>query len=98
MNQRKLGFHGPGATELEVAAGLNAANRFLQRAGVTPEVAMRGALAREAWGDSGLAPLFEPSPEDQVHSEAWDGALESALMACYGGRPAPLEACLFLTE
>lgn len=98
MSGHRLGFHAPEATEAETSAGLTAAILFLRRAGLTPEEAKRGADARTTWGDSGLAPLQEPTAEELVLAEAWDGALESALMACYRGRNAPLEADLYLRE
>lgn len=96
MSGRRLDFIAPGASEDDKARGLAAAMLFLQRAGIEAEEAMAGSDARTAWGDSGLAPLHEPTPEEVVAAEALDGALESALMACYRGRSAPLDAELRL--
>lgn len=93
MKGMRLQFHAPGATPQEAERGLAAA-LFLSRAGVTPEEAFAGDQARATWGDSALAPLHEPAPTELVAAEALDGALESALMACYRGRNAPLDAKL----
>jgi len=98
MSGMRLRFYAPGATPQEVERGLVAALLFLSRAGVTPEDAFAGDQARAAWGDSGLAPLHEPAPMELVAAEALDGALESALMACYRGRNAPLDAELRFEE
>ena len=98
MSGMRLRFHAPGATPQEAERGLAAALLFLSRAGVTPEEAFAGDQARAAWGDSGLAPLHAPAPTELVAAEALDGALESALMACYRGRNAPLDAELRFEE
>lgn len=98
MSRVQLQFHAPGATQEETERGLAAALLFLSRAGITAEEAIAGDEARAMWGDSGLAPLHEPAPTELVAAEALDGALESALMACYRGRPAPLEAELRLAK
>jgi hypothetical protein len=94
MNARRLDFVAPGASTRERARGLAAAELFLQRAGVSAEEAIAGDRAREAWGDSGLAPLNAPTPEELVAAEALDGALESALVACHRGGHTPLDAFL----
>lgn len=96
MRGVRLWFHAPGASPEEAERGLAAAALFLSRAGVTPEEAIAGDAARAMWGDSGLAPLHEPTPTELVAAEALDGALESALMVCYRGRSAPLDAELRL--
>lgn len=96
MSRQRLQFHAPGASQEAAERGLAAASLFLSRAGVTPEEAFAGDAARATWGDSGLAPLHEPTPTELVAAEALDGALESALMACYRGRSAPLDAELRL--
>lgn len=90
----QLIFIAPDATNEERARGLAAAISFFQRAGISIEEAKRGADARTAWGDSGLAPLHLPTHEQIAAAEAWDNALESALMACYRGRNVPLGADL----
>lgn len=95
MSSMRLQFHAPGASDAEVGRGLAAALLFLSRAGISPEEAIAGDEARTAWGDSGLAPLHEPTPMEVAAAEALDGALESALMACYRGRNAPLDARLY---
>jgi hypothetical protein len=96
MSSMRLQFRAPGASEAEAERGLAAALLFLSRAGISPEEAIAGDEARTAWGDSGLAPLHEPTPMEVAAAEALDGALESALMACYRGRNAPLDAELCL--
>ena len=90
----QLQFIAPDATDEERARGLAAAVSFFRRAGISIEEAKRGADARTTWGDSGLAPLYEQSHEEIAAAEAWDNALESALMACYRGRKVPLGADL----
>lgn len=92
----QLVFSAPRASENDQARGLEAANRFLRRAQVTPDTAKAGADVRNAWGESGLAPLSQPSDEQMAAADAWDGALESAINACYRGRKAPLNAALLL--
>lgn len=93
-----LEFIAPHADAADRQRGLHAAELFLRRAGIAPADAFRGAEARTVWGDSGLAPMHAPSPEDLVHADAWDGALESALLACYRGGNAPFDACLRLVQ
>jgi hypothetical protein len=88
----------PGASPADRDRGLAAATLFLERAGITAEEAAAGAEVRTAWGDSGLVPLLEPTPEELVAAEALDGALESALAACYRGRNVPLDAQLRLGD
>lgn len=51
---------------------------------------------RNAWGESGLAPLSQPSDTELAAADAWDGALESAINACYRGGKAPLNATLLV--
>lgn len=67
-------------------------NRSSTTAGVQPAA----ARADVGGGDSGLAPLCEPTPEELAAADAWDNALESALMECYRGAPIPFGADLFL--
>lgn len=98
MSAGRLDFYAPGATEEDRERGLAAAILFVQRAGICPLEALDGDQARAAWGDSGLAPLQQPTPEEVAAAEALDGALESALMACYRGRNAPLDAELRLAQ
>lgn len=88
----QLEFVAPGASEADRERGLAAALLYLEHAGVSVDRALTGAQARMDWGDSGLAPLLEPSQPDLTGAEALDGALEAALRACYRGRNAPLEA------
>jgi len=96
MSDMRLQFHAPGASQADAERGTAAALLFLQRAGISPEEAIAGDRARATWGDSGLAPLHAPTPMESAAAEALDGALESALMACYRGRTAPLDAELRL--
>jgi hypothetical protein len=98
MSSVRLQFHAPGASVADAERGAAAAMLFLQRAGVSPEEAVAGDLARAMWGDSGLAPLHAPTPVEVAAAEALDGALESALMVCYRGRSAPLDAMLQLVR
>lgn len=88
----------PGANEVQRQRGEAAAASFLARAGITPQEAKRGADARTTWGDSGMSPLMEPTPEEEAAADAWDNARESALMACYGGISVPLGADLHLVD
>lgn len=92
----QLVFSAPRASENDHARGLEAAHRFLQRAEVTPDIAKAGADMRNAWGKSGLAPLIQPSDKELAAADAWDGALEAAISACYRGSKAPLNATLLL--
>lgn len=94
----KLGFLAPGASDVQRERGVAAAARFLRRSGISAELAKQGADARTNWGESGLAPLCEPTPEELAAADAWDNALESALMECYRGAPIPLGADLFLAD
>lgn len=98
MTRRRLVFLAPGASSEDAARGLAAANLFLQRVGIGADEAVAGAQARAAWGDSGLAPLLEPRPEDVAAADALDGALESAIMACYRGKNVPLDVELRLSS
>lgn len=92
----RLAFIAPGACAADQARGLAAAELFLKRSGVSAEHAAAGVAAQESWGDSGLAPLHEPTPAEAAAAQALDGALEAALLACYRGRAAPLDAELRL--
>lgn len=98
MHCPHLYFHAPGASDVDVARGLAAASLFLQRAGVSVADAFSGDRARAAWGESGLAPLHEPTLAEMTAAETLDGALEAALAACYRGRPASLDAELRMAE
>lgn len=90
----KLAFLAPEATDEERTRGLMAAETFLQRAGISVQDAWQGLEARTAWGASGLAPLLEPDPVEVAAAEAWDNAVEAALMACYRSRTVPWGAAL----
>ena len=94
----KLGFLAPGASDVQRERGAAAATTFLRRSGISAELAKQGADARTNWGDSGLAPLCEPTPEELAAADAWDSALESALMEYYRGEPIRLGVELFLTN
>lgn len=94
----KLRLLAPGATDLQCEKGEAAAAAFLARAGISAEDAKRGADARAVWGDSGMSPLMEPTPEDVAAADAWDNARESALMSCYRGANVPLGADLDLVD
>lgn len=95
---KQLKFLAPGASLSDRERGLAAALLCLNQAGIRPEDAIAGVRARDAWGDSGLAPLHEPSSTDLAGAQAFDDALEAALMACYRGRAAPLDAALELED
>ena len=92
----KLGFLAPGASDVQRERRAAAATTFLRRSGISAELAKQGADARTNWGDSGLAPLCEPTPEELAAADAWDNALESALMECYREEPMRLGVELFL--
>ena len=78
--------------------GAAAATTFLRRSGISAERAKQGADARTNWGDSRVAPLCEPTPEDVKAADAWDNALEAALMECYRGARIPFGVDLFLAD
>ncbi|KQP22409.1 hypothetical protein [Pseudorhodoferax sp. Leaf267] len=88
----RLRLLAPGATDAQRERGEAAAAALLLRSGITAEQAKRGADARVLWGESGLAPLSEPTSADVAAANAWDNATEVALMACYRGATVPLEA------
>lgn len=91
-DEGQLRLIAPGATDAQRLRGEMAATAFLSRTGITARDARSGADARILWGESGLAPLSQPTTAEVAAANAWDNATEVALMACYRGATVPLDA------
>ena len=57
----------PGASDKQLAAGVEAARSFLEEEGLTPEECMAAFALMEAWDDAGALPEDAPA-EDVVRA------------------------------